>query len=418
MRNKPWALVLSVVIAFSLWLYVITVISPGSEKTYYDIPAVLQNENVLTERGLMITSIEDSTVTLQLEGNRTDLNKLNESNINILANVSGIMAPGTHLIRYDINYPGNIPNNAVTTQNKSPDMLTVKVENRITKKVDVKVDYQNRVPAGFLADKENAVLDYPTIEVTGPESVIGKIDSAWIQVDLENKMESIAGAYSYTLCDAMGEPVDAPLVTANVEKVQLNLSIQRYKELALRVNVIDGGGATEKTCSIMINPPMIRISGSDALLDNLDAIELGTINLGEILEDTTYTFPITLPAGVTNITGIHEATVEVKFPDLKMKTLNVTKINAINVPDGLEVDMITQTLSITLRGPVALIDKLKETDITVTVDFAGAQLGTATMNATITMDSPYADIGAVGTYSVTATLRDPVEGASANAAGG
>ena len=77
MKNKLLAVLVSAVIAFGLWLYVITVVSPESEQTYYDIPVVLQNKDVLNERGLMIVG-EAPTVTLVLKGNRTILNELNE----------------------------------------------------------------------------------------------------------------------------------------------------------------------------------------------------------------------------------------------------------------------------------------------------------------------------------------------------
>ena len=39
MRNKFLSGLLSVAIAFGMWLYVITYVSPGSEDTYYNIPA-------------------------------------------------------------------------------------------------------------------------------------------------------------------------------------------------------------------------------------------------------------------------------------------------------------------------------------------------------------------------------------------
>ena len=55
MKNKFLSLLLAFAVAFGLWLYVITVVSPESEKTYYDIPVVLQNKEILAQRGLMIT---------------------------------------------------------------------------------------------------------------------------------------------------------------------------------------------------------------------------------------------------------------------------------------------------------------------------------------------------------------------------
>lgn len=408
MKNKLVSALLSILIAFGLWLYVVTVISPDSEQTYYNIPVTLQNESILNERGLMITS-EIPAITLKLSGNRSDLNKLDENNINILVNMSGVAAPGTHQLSYDVSYPGSIASNSLTREESSMELISVKVEKRITKQVPVELEFSGSVPEGFIADKENAVLDYSFVEVTGPKSVMDLIEKALIKVDLTGRNETLIGEFIYDLCDKEGEPVDVAMVKTNVEVVNLSVKIQRVKELLLLVEVIDGGGATAQTSSIKIDPEIIRISGSEALLEGLDVLTLGTINLGELLTAQTLNFPITLPEGVTNETGLTEAAVEVKFPDLSMKRLSISNIIAVNVPEGTEVEMITRMLEVTLRGPKALIDTITEEDVTVTVDFTGATLGTATMRPRITIASEYQFVGAVGTYVVSATVREPVE---------
>ena len=145
------------------------------------------------------------------------------------------------------------------------------------------------------------------------------------------------------------------------------------------------------------------------MLEDLDELVIGTINLSEMLLDETLTFPVIVPPDVTNETGVEQATVDVKFPQLMIKTFKLKEINAINVPEGLEVDMITEALEVKVRGPINLVKKMKETDLTVTVDFAGAQIGTATMSAEVTLSEEFKDVGAVGTYQVSATLQDPNE---------
>lgn len=409
MKNKALTIVLSVLIAFGLWLYVITVVNPESENTYYDIPVTYQNESVLADRGLMIVS-DIPKVTLRLSGNRTDLVNLNESNIKVLVNVASIESPGTHLLGYGISFPSNVASNSVTKQQGIPNTVTLKVERKIKKTVDVKLEYLGAVPEGFLADKENAELDYTTIEVSGPESVVNQIQQAVVQVNLDNESSTIAGEYVYTLCDGKGEPVDSELITTNVEKINLTVKIQKVKELKLSVNVVDGGGATSDTCKITIEPEVIRVSGSDTLLADLEELSLGTIDLGELADAKTLKFPITLPEGITNQTGVTEAVVNVQFPDLITDTFHVTRIVPQNVPDGFEVDMITQALEVTIRGPKEIVEKMVDSDITAYVDFTGAEAGTATMKVTFSVDSAYEAVGAVGSYSVSATLKEIPEG--------
>ena len=62
MKRKVWTAVLSVMLAFSMWVYVVTVVRPESTNTYYNIPVVLQGDNILTERGLMIVEGKDTMV--------------------------------------------------------------------------------------------------------------------------------------------------------------------------------------------------------------------------------------------------------------------------------------------------------------------------------------------------------------------
>lgn len=403
MKNKILTGLLSFAIAIALWLYVVTFVSPNSDKHYYNIPVTLQSEVVLQERGLMIATKELPTVSLHLEGNRIDLDKLNSSNITIAVDVSKIGEPGTHNLTYTPSYPGDVPNNAITVLSRSPGTVTLLVEERINKAVPVDILYTGTLPEDYMADKENKTLDYEKVNVVGPKSVIDQIAMARIEVDLDDRIGSISEQFRYTLCNEKGEPVDASLVTTDVEAVTLVLRIVQVKEIELVVNVIDGGGASKDTSAITISPNTIRVSGSEALLEGLDRLELGTINLGEMSSDEIIMFPIKLPEGVRNETGLLEAAVDVRFPELGSKTLTVTNFTQLNIPSGLRVDMITQQLDIVVRGPKAVIDGITTENVTVTVDFANEQIGTATVKAEIAINAD--GVGAVGTYHITASLR-------------
>lgn len=402
MKSKLLRFLLSLAIAIGIWLYVVTVVAPNIDKTFTDIPVVTQGEVLLQDRQLMITEIGTKSVDLHLEGSRLDLNKLSNSNIVITVDASKIYEAGTHDLLYSISYPGDVPSNAITVMSKNPAIVRVTVEERSTKEVPVEIDFTGNLPENFVADTPE--LDLENVSITGPKSVIDQIASARIQVDLEGRSESFSEEVKYTLCDAEKNPVDAHMVTTDAADVTVTLKIMRVKEIALVVNVIYGGGATEQSSQIKVDPATIRISGSDNLLEGLEQLELGTLNLSEMPADEVLTFPIKLPEGINNETGVTEASVDVKFPGLATRTLTVNKITVVNVPAGMKVDMITKALEIQLRGPEAKIAELKPEDITVTVDFTAAQTGTVKLKAEIACNQP--DIGAVGTYTVSATVRE------------
>lgn len=398
---------LSAVVAFGLWLYVVTVISPESEETYYNIPVILEGQSLLTERGLMVTENANPTVMLTLSGNRTDLNKLNSSNIKVVANLSSIAENGDYNLNYSISFPGEVSGSLQPVESE-PAFITLKVEREIKKMVDIQVYYTGSVPEDYIADIENKVMDYTRVTITGPEPVINQIAYARVEVDLTDRTDSFSENYRFTLCNAEGEPVDVSHVETSIAEVNLTLKIQRMKEIALKLNIVEGGGATISTSKITIDPAVIKVSGSEKALENLTELVIGTVNLAEHT-GTSYqtTFPVVLPNGVTNLTGVQEVSVTIQFPDLLKKTFTVTNIEALNLPMGMEMELLNKSLAVTVRGPKDLVERMTAADITVTVDLSDAKLGTTSLKAEITVAQGFEKVGAVGgPYSIYTTLRE------------
>ena len=408
MKRKIGSMLLSIACAFALWLYVITSVSPGSTDTYYNIPIVWEGESVLNERGLMVTAVSSNTVNLRLSGNRSDLSKVNSGNITIKADLSKIYEPGTQIsLSYTSpTFPGDVASNAFVIESKEPDNIYVTVVKRVSKTVPVEVVWVGTTAEGFMIDRENRTLDYPEVTVTGPESVVNTIEKVTITVDLDGRRESISESYNYTLCDGNGDPVDAKLITTDVEQIRLDVTIRRVKDLRLTYTLNPGGGANEENTTVKLSADTIRVSGSEAALENLgDTLSIGTINLADITHNTVLTFGLSLPEGVTNLTGITEVTADISFHGLSTKEMTVEQIQSVNIPEGLTVELITEKLAVTLRGPTELISKVTPEDVTAVVDFTGAEVGTSTFKTSLALSSGFESLGTLKTESVSAKIE-------------
>ena len=408
MKRKIGSVVMSLACAFALWLYVITAVSPGSTDTYYNIPIVWEGESVLNERGLMVTAVSSNTVSLRLSGNRSDLSKVNSGNITIKADLSKIYEPGTQIpLNYTSpTFPGDVASNAFVIESKDPDIIYVTVVKRVTKSVPVEVVWVGTTAEGFMIDRENKTLDYPEVTVTGPESVVNTIAKATITVDLDGRRESISESYNYTLCDEQGNPVDAKLITTDVEQVRLDVTIRAVKDLRLTYTLNPGGGANGENTTVTLSAETIRVSGSEAALENLgDTLSIGSINLADITKDTTLTFGVALPEGITNLTGINEVTAEVAFHGLATKEMTIAQIEGVNIPEGLEVELITEKLTVTLRGPTEQISKVTPEDVTAIADFTGAEVGTSTFKTSLRLAEGFENLGTLKTESVSAKIQ-------------
>ena len=302
-------------------------------------------------------------------------------------------------------YPGDVASNALRTESCHPANIYVNVEARRTKEVPVEILWVGSSPDGFMSDRENRVLDYASVTVSGPASVADQIEKAVIEVDMSEQKESISQDYRYTLCDRDGNPVDAALITTNVETVHLDVKIQKVKEVKLTAEILYGGGATEKNTTVTIEPQSIRLAGSGAVLETLgDSINLGKIDLSTIDKSQELSLPISLPEGVSNLSNITEAKVSIQFSGLLVKSFEVSNIEAVNVPDTLEAEIIEKKMTVTLRGPAADLLKITDEDIFVQADFTDAVAGTSTFKATIRFADGFSQLGAIRSYSVTANV--------------
>ena len=404
--------VLSLVIAFGLWWYVVNNVSMEDDITFNNIPVVREGESVLNEKNLMITEISTESVSMNLMGSREDLNKVDSSNLSVKINLSNIEEPGERIpLTYTPSYPATVANTAFEVSYKNPSVVFVSVDYRRTFEIPVKVKWTGTRSENYLYDTENYTLDYSTVTITGPATVADQIDHALVLIDLSNRSESFSESFRYTLCNADGTAVDAHWITTSVEEVQLTAQIQQIKEVDLVADVVYGGGATPENTTITLSPEVIRVSGGKAVLEELgDTYTVGPIVLADIEKSShEQKFPLNLPEGVTNQTGVSEVTVTVRFSGLRTKEIVVNNIEMTNVPEGMVAEIINANLTVRVRGPEEEISRLTDKDISAVVDLSEAEAGTATYKAVIKISEEFPNVGAMKTSSVSATVL-PKEG--------
>ena len=411
LKNKFVMVILSAVVAFALWVYVVTVISPEYETTIYDIPVKLEGEDLLEYKKIpLVLMTEDlPKVNLKLYGNRSDLNKLDNTNIILKVDVSNVAEPGEHSLAFTISYPGDINESEIQVQSRDPGRITIAVEKLIRKEVPVEVIYSGTLAEGYIVDKSDVTLDYEKVSISGPESAVDKIAKAIIKVDLEGRTESFSESYRYTLCDEEDNAVDAGRVVTNAAEIRHTMIIRKVKEIPLKVNLISGGGVTAETVEVLIEPATIRIAGSEATLEDLDELVLGTVDLSKITGMTRMDMDVVLPTGVTNITGVTKAGVIIRVKERQTKTFIIgpNQIQLLNVPEGMQATPVSQSLTITIRGTQEQLDQLTAADILVQVDLSGeSKKGMVTLKPVIVLPDKFQGAGPVNAPSVSVELTE------------
>ena len=409
-RDKLGALFLSFVITLGLWMYVRTYVYTDYEQTFYNIPVALEGRVLLNDRQLMLLSEDDYEVDIKVFGSRQDVSKINSGNIQVVADLSNIYEAGEHDLTYNIIFPGNVPSGSVSAQ-KNPDRVHVVVAQKKTKRIPVVVSYNGDVPADYIKETSALELDYDYVEISGPEQVVDRINHAAIVINCEGRTQPIYDSFRFELQNDRNEPVDASWITTDVSEVRVYLPVVMVKKIPLTVTLVDGGGATSATTKIEIEPAYISVSGSETALAALPELNLGTIDLSQVMEDMQKQYEISLPEGIRNISNLPTATVSITFPQLATREFTITEFEPLNLAPGMNWECLTRQLTITVRGLKNEVQRLNAGDILAHIDLGEVE-NTSAVEPQIVFPKSFTSLGVLGSYSVSVQVMplDTTEG--------
>ncbi len=370
MKNKFLTLLLSLAISFGLWLYVVTVISPESEEVFRDIPVELVGNDYLNSQNLIIiSSTGNLRVDLTLSGNRSDLKKLNSSNITVIADLSKIARPGEHQLECNISFQSG----TAEVRGQNPEYISVVVAEKLTKTVPVKITYIGSVPDGYEADPESVSMDHTTVTVSGPKETVDRIASAGITVDLTGEMTTFVQDYPMVLCGIDGRPIaDVSYVTPNVSAIRAVVQVNKVKKVPLRFELdYTDSGLSPNMVTLYPTVEVLTLIGSSDALNQVDDTLVFKIKLSDYSESSTEIFVPVLPEGVLCKEDIQ---VHIQIPEMVSRWVTVDNFIYENVPEGMKVNAgVNPTVEI--WGPRDILEKLTANQVLGVIDCTSVILG-------------------------------------------
>ncbi len=398
-NNKIVQVVFALLLALLLWFYVVNQENPNDvDLIFRDVVVQFEGEDdILASEKLSITSDSD-TVDLRLEGKRRELLRLDSSDLYLVVDVSDISEPGTYSLPYRLSLPLGV---TAAVSDDSIQEITITVSRFGEKSIPVTAVFNGSVAPGYLADDNISV--YPdTILITGREEAVEQVDHAVVTLTGTGLKESVVESVPFVLVDADGNPLEFDDMTLSREQVTVKFPILLQKEVPLTVDLQAGGGATEANVNWTMSQDSVLIAAEEDLLDTIDAIELGIIDLAEVDGSGTYVFPITLPEDVRNLSGVTEVEVQLTIRGLATKEVETSNISCINVTERYKATVVTSSLTVTLRGPEEDLQAVTGADVLVDADLSEIDGATGTYTVPALAHVEGSDtVGVIGTYKVT-----------------
>ena len=401
---------LAIVISIALWFYVAAVENNDDDITIKGVPVTFVNEEVLEERGMMISDGGNQTATLKLTGPMTELAKLDQEKekINLTIDVSKITSPGEQTMAFDLDLP-SVYESSVTIQEWNPRNITFTVSRHIRKEIKVEGKFTGKLAEDYMRD--DFVISPGKIEISGIESEVNRVSHALVTVGGETEFDTtFRGEMGFELIDFQGNVLTDVDVSCPVETVSVTLPIIKTADIPLEVKWIAGGGVTdvEKYVDYSITPSVITVAGAEEDLEPLKEILLGEIDLSTVIGRQTFEFEIPLASELDNLSGTTKATVDVRIYGLSNKIMEVDNIQLENVPEGFAAESVTKTLQVLVRGPEEDLDLILPINLRVVADLSrvDAAEGRYTVPVKVYLDGTN-DVGVVNNdYKIVVDLAE------------
>ncbi len=404
--SKLFWIIVSCVLSFVLWVYVTSVQSDEVRQTFRGVRVEMIGESVLRDsRGLVITDLSTSTVSVELIGPRRVIAAMSPEDIRAQIDVSKLTQSSYASMQYTIAYPNRTDTTSISVSRKVPDTVNFTVSKLNSKSIPVRGSFNGSIADGFTA--EMVTFEPSEITVSGPDAYLRDISYAWVSFGSETISSTYSIETGYTLMNSADEEADVSGISCSSDVVKATVPILEMKSLPLTVNLIYGAGANENNTKVSIDPQEITLAGDSAILNAMNNVPIATIDLTSFNSTYTDTYNINFDNSLTNVEGLTEAEVKVEVVGLETKTFTVTNIQCRGVSDGYEADVLSRALTVRLRGTAAQLAAVSESDLVAVADLSNTELATGSniVSVRIQVDGSF-DVGAVGgPYTITVDIR-------------
>ena len=394
------AKVLCLVIAFFIWFYAMSADVITLERDF-TVPVQFENETDLYEKtGWSVLSGRDSRIVVTLKGKRDIINQITESDIQASVDLSQVEDAGRQTLDIKVSAPTECE-----IINTSVSSLSPIIDKRVTKNVPIKVEYIDYV-VNSEYQLDEPILNIEEITLTGPEEELRRVTAAQAELPLGNITQTISSSNTLSLVDDKGNKIESIYITMSAKSVNVTVRLYTEKEIPLKTDY-KYGYFNDKNVKVSISPAYVTLRGEPSVLENIDSLTLATLDEKKYVSNTTQTVSISVPDGATLVTAEKSAVISIEHIGTGTKQITVNNIVLANA-GGLECELQTESLNITLRGPYNLLSKITEENITVTADMKNYTSGSGSTVVPVTLEFSQDfenSVYELDSYSVTMNIK-------------
>lgn len=375
---------LALVLALLLWGAAMTSRDPLRNRSFRTTPGSIELEGedvLLQQHNLSVIDGQDATVAFSVEGKASDITALQKQigNVRIVVDVSDVETAGAHDVRYVIRLPDSAKVSLMESHRTGTVRLTI---DEITgKDVPVTLPDDFGTPAsGYLYGTPE--ISAESVRIDGPATILETISAAQLELRADNLSHQQSIQCAYTLLDSNGNKIESPHLTFGTDTVTVTIPVYKLASVPLTVALRPSADITEDMVKVQIEPETVQIYGRESVVDRVEEISLGEIDLSRVQTGARLNMAIKLPGGVRLLEGISStAAVTLQIDGVSSKTVKISDVTLVDTSTAeprLNAELVADAIDLTLSGKNSALTALNLADITITVTFDSSIYGAGT----------------------------------------
>ena len=266
LTNNFWMKLLSIGIAVVFWFVIINSEDPVESRVFKDIRVSVLNEEQVLEREKVLEVLSGDKVDVVVEGRRSVLEQLSETDIKATADLTEVSFMDTVLVK------ASVPSRSdVKVLNNGENVMKLLFDDYVTKRFSFKVNTIGEPTAGYYVG--DALPSPNIIQISGAKTVLDKIKEVVLNVDVSGRSVNFATGATPVVYDMNGDEIASSKLKLQMEAdtVIVNVPILASKELKIRVTTVGevAEGYELLTDNVAFQPETVRIAGTQEDLDKL-----------------------------------------------------------------------------------------------------------------------------------------------------
>ena len=376
-RENSGLAVLSVVLAFGLWIFVTDAENP--EQTHRldsDIP--VRPVNVPADVWVP-KEVGKARVEVRVEDKVFD--SLTTQDFEATADLTGLTV-GVFDVKVDVKALTDRGNLRVVDVLNDNDQIKVQLFQLISKPVPLELETLHSPPSEFELSRTKLAVE--TAVVSGPQGGVATVAKAVASVDIEGRTEPFNTAVRLEARNQSGVLVQDVEVNPVVVDVSIGIEQKSFGR-ALAVSPQLKGTPREgyNVLGVSVEPAVVTVFGSQTFVEQAVAILTQPVDIDDATSDTSRTVSLNLPTG-TSVKGGINVTVKVKIIAVTGQQAFAVPITVNGLADNLKIAGNLPPVQVFLFGPLTDLLKVNPDDIKATIDLDGKDTGTHKVSAKVT----------------------------------